>query len=113
MIYVDIFVLAVLAFVALLVVYEMLQGKSNCLFWAVPKWIQRGVAGEEPYICFRWCRVPYGIFHCLLGDWDPTRYRIRMTSYKPIGNQNKTGFEPVFHGHVVEGDEETDHGDLS
>lgn len=113
MIYVDIFVLTVLAFVALLVLYEMLQGKSNCLFWAVPKCIQRGIAGQETYLCFRVSRVPYGVFHCLLGDRDPTRIRINMVSYKPIGNQNKAGFEPVFHGQVIEGDDVTDHGDLS
>lgn len=104
MAYISVFDLIVLSLVASVVIYEMMQGKSNCLFWAAPKWVQRGIAGEEPYICFRWCRVPYGIFHCLLGDWDPTQYRIRMTSYKPIGDQNKHGFDPVFMGEVVEGD---------
>lgn len=111
--YISVFDLVVLALVAALVIYEMSQGKSNCLFWATPKFLRRGIAGEETYLCFRITRVKYGIFHCLLGERDPTRYRINMTSYKPIGNQNKTGFEPVFHGHVVEGDEETDHGNLS
>lgn len=104
MAYISVFDLVVLAMLSALVIYEMIQGKSNCLFWATPRWLRRGIAGEESYLCFRTTRVPFGIFHCLLGERDPTRYRINMTSYKPIGDQVKHRLEPVFLGEVVEGD---------
>lgn len=104
MMYISIFDLVVLASITSLVIYEMIQGKSNCLFWASRKWLQRGIAGQETYLCFRITRIKYGIIHCLLGELDPTRYRINMMSYRPPHGHAKTGFAPVFKGSVIEGD---------
>lgn len=103
--YISVFDLIVLGLGLGVLLIEMLQnGKSNCILWAAPRWLRRGIAGEETYLCFRITRVKYGVLHCLLGERDPTRYRLNMTSYRPPPGHVKTGFAPVFKGDVVTGD---------
>lgn len=89
------------------------MARSNCIFWALPKWLKRAKSGEETYLIFRLSRVRWGFFHCLIGRLDPTTNQISVHSYKPPPGTIKTGFAPVFEGSVVEGDADTNHGDLS
>lgn len=89
------------------------MARSNCLFFALPRWLRKTPPGEETYLIFRRSRVRWGIFHCLLGVLDPETGQIKVVSYKPPPGTVKTGFAPTFHGSVVEGDAETNHGDLS
>lgn len=86
--------------------------KSNCLFWALPRWLRRTQAGEETYLVFRLSRIRWGCLHCLLGTRDPVTNQIAVQSYKPPPGHAKGGFEPVFEGGVVEGDAVTKAGDL-
>lgn len=78
--------------------------RSNCLQYALPRWLSRVRAGEETYLIFRISRVRWGFFHCLLGRYDPETDQIAVTSYKPPPEHVKSGFAPTFHGQVVSGD---------
>ena len=89
------------------------MARSNCLFFALPRWLRKAPPGEETYLIFRRSRVRWGFFHCLSGELDPETRQIKVTSYKPPPGHVKTGFAPVFNGSVVEGDAETNHGELS
>ena len=65
--------------------------RSNCLQYALPRWLSRVRAGEETYLIFRISR-------------DPETDQIAVTSYKPPPEHVKSGFAPTFHGQVVSGD---------
>jgi len=78
--------------------------RSNCIFWALPRWFAKGVQGHSPYLVFRFSRIPFGILHCLLGEMDPATGQVAVRSFKPPPGHRKSGFAPVFDGHVVEGD---------
>ena len=87
--------------------------KSNCLLWAIPRWIANGRQDQSPYfiikffgafLCFRWSRIPWGFLHCLLGRMDPVTGQIAVKSYKPPLGHHKTGIALTFEGQVVEGD---------
>lgn len=78
--------------------------RSNCVLWALPRWLRKAEPGEESYLVIRRSRVPWGILHCLTGKLDKATGQLALESYKPIGDQHKQGFEPVFRGEVVEGD---------
>lgn len=79
--------------------------RSNCVLWAVPRWLRKAEPGEESYLVIRRSRVPWGILHCLHGTLDKATGQIVVHSLKPIGDQHKQSFEPIFHGEVVEGDQ--------
>lgn len=90
-----------------------MAGKSNCLLFAIPRWIARGRQDQckyvviqfgKSYLCFRWSRIPWGFLHCLLGEMDPVTGQIQVTSYKPPPGHKKTGVALTFKGAVVEGD---------
>jgi len=87
--------------------------KSNCVFWALPKFLQRAKPGEETYLIFRRSRIAWGFFHCLLGRLNPLTGEIQVESYKPPAGHKKTKPAPVFEGVVIKGDADTSHGDLS
>lgn len=87
--------------------------KSNCLFWALPRWLTRAKAGEETYLIFRLSRIRWGFFHCLLGKRDPATGQIAVQSYKPPAGHVKRHPAPTFSGSVVDGDEVTKLGDLT
>jgi len=87
--------------------------KSNCLLWAIPRWIVKGRQDQSPYfiiplgkwrLLLRWSRIPWGFLHCLLGEMDPVTGQIQVVSYKPPLGHHKTGIALTFEGHVVEGD---------
>lgn len=87
--------------------------RSNCILWAVPRWIAKGRQEQCKYLvipfgkwslCFRWSRIPWGILHCLLGEMDPVTGQISVQSYKPPLGHKKTGLALTFKGQVVEGD---------
>jgi len=78
--------------------------RSNCLCWALPRFLTRAKAGEETYLIFRVSRVRWGFFHVLLGQLDPETGQIVVSSYKPPAGHVKTGFAPKFKGDVVDGD---------
>lgn len=86
-------------------------GKSNCLFYALPRWLKAAPPGEEYYLVIRRSRVPWGMFHMFLGKLDPQTGKLDLTSYKPPPGHHKTGFQPTFDGKVVEGDKVTKAGD--
>ena len=87
--------------------------KSNCLFFALPKWLRKAPPGEEVYLIFRRSRVPWGICHTLIGKLDHATGQIAVESYKPPDGHRKTRPAPVFDGRVVQGDADTKHGDLT
>lgn len=87
--------------------------KSNCLFFALPRWLEKAPPGEEYYLVIRRSRIPWGVFHMLLGRLDPVTGQLALTSYKPPPGHKKTGFQPTFNGKVVEGDGNTKAQDLS
>lgn len=78
--------------------------KTNCLFWAFPRWLKRTLAGEEIYLVFRVSRLRWGFFHCLLGRHDPATGQIAVSSFKPPEGHVKRRPALVFTGSVVEGD---------
>lgn len=78
--------------------------RSNCLCYALPRWLTRARAGEETYLIFRVSRVRWGFFHVLLGRLDQETGQIVVSSYKPPPGHVKTGFAPKFKGEVVDGD---------
>ena len=89
------------------------MARSNCLFFALPRWLRKAPPGQETYLIFRRSRVAWGLFHCLHGVLDPETDQIKVISYKPPPGTLKTGFEPVFKGTAVEGDADTQRGDFS
>lgn len=89
------------------------MSRSNCVFFALPKWLAGVKAGEETYLVLRFSRIRWGFFHMLLGKMDPKIGQIALTSYKPPPGHKKTGFQPVFNGTVVEGDADTKAADLT
>ena len=78
--------------------------RTNCLCWALPRFLTRAKAGDETYLIFRASRVRCGFFHVLLGRLDPETGQIVVSSYKPPAGHVKTGFAPKFKGDVVDGD---------
>lgn len=78
--------------------------RSNCLLWAIPRWLMRGRQDQSPYLLFRWSRIPWGILHCLLGEMDPVTGQIAVRSFKPPIGHRKPGIALTFEGSVVEGD---------
>jgi len=78
--------------------------KSNCLLWAVPRWIARGRPEQERYLVIRWSRIPWGFLHFLVGEMDPATGQIQVTSYKPPPGHRKTRPAFTFAGSVTEGD---------
>lgn len=82
-----------------------MNSKSNCILWAVPRWLRKADPGEESYLVIRRSRIAWGILHMLHGTLDPKTGQIKLNSYKPPPGHVKTGFAPVFHGEVVEGDQ--------
>ena len=89
------------------------MSKSNCLLWAVPRWIAKGRPQQArywvlrlggSYLCIRWSRIPWGVVHFLHGEMDPSTGQIAVTSYKPPPGHKKTGPAFTFHGRVTEGD---------
>lgn len=87
--------------------------KSNCLFFAIPKWLRKSPPGEETYLIFRRSRINWGILHCLVGTLDPLTNQIKVESYKPPLGHKKTKFAPVFEGTIVEGDADSKMQDLT
>ena len=87
--------------------------RSNCFFFALPRWLRKAPPGEEVYLIFRRSRIAWGICHTLIGKLDPATGQIAVESYKPPPGHHKTKPAPVFHGRVVQGDAETSHGDLT
>lgn len=88
--------------------------KNNCMYWAVPRFLQRARAGEETYLVLRYSRMPYGLLHCLLGKLNPETGELVLTSYKPPAGHAKRRPALIFKGSVVQGDEAaTKAGDLS
>jgi len=81
--------------------------KSNCILFALPRWLRRVAPGEETYLVIRRSRVNWGLCHVLIGRLDPSTNQIAVQSYKPPPGHQKTGFAPVFHGAVVQGDADT------
>jgi hypothetical protein len=87
--------------------------KSNCILFAVPRWIARGRQDQCKYLvirfgkshlCIRMSRIPWGFVHFLLGEMDPVTGQLSLTSYKPPVGHHKTGLALTFKGSVVEGD---------
>jgi hypothetical protein len=87
--------------------------KSNCLLFAIPRWIAHGKPDQQRYLiiqlgksslCIRWSHIPWGFVHFLHGEMDPLTGQIAVTSYKPPVGHRKTGLALTFKGHVVEGD---------
>lgn len=91
--------------------------KSNCVFYALPRWLREVVRkqppGEETYLIIRRSRIRWGFFHLLHGKLDPETNKIEVTSYKPPVGHKKTRFAPTFEGTVVHGDEVTKPADLT
>lgn len=82
--------------------------RSNCLRYALPRWLSLARAGEETYLIFRVSRVRWGFFHCLLGRYDPNTDQIAVTSFKPPAGHTKTRPALIFDGAVVNGDAPSD-----
>jgi len=80
------------------------MSKSNCLLFAVPRWIARGRPQQQSYLVIRWSRIPWGFVHFLHGQLDPVTGQIEVVSYKPPLGHHKTGLALTFKGSVVEGD---------
>ena len=79
--------------------------RSNCILWAIPRWLQKTKPGEESYLVIRRSRIAWGFVHMLHGTLDPQTGQLKLTSYKPPHGHVKTEFAPVFHGEVIEGDQ--------
>jgi len=88
-------------------------GKSNCLLWAIPRWIAQGRQDQcrylvirlgKRYLCIRWSRIAWGVVHFLLGEMDPVTGQLQLSSFKPPVGHRKTGLALTFRGAVVEGD---------
>lgn len=80
------------------------MGKSNCILFALPRFLRKAPPGEETYLVIRRSRVAWGFCHTLVGTLDPATGQIAVQSYKPPPGHKKTGFAPVFEGAVVNGD---------
>lgn len=78
--------------------------RSNCVFFAFPRWFGDGQAKPERYLMIRRSRVAWGVFHMLYGTTNPMTGQIEMMSYKPPKGHQKPGIRPVFEGQVVWGD---------
>lgn len=87
--------------------------RSNCFFFALPRWLRKAPPGEEVYLIFRRSRVAWGFCHTLIGKLDHATGQIAVESYKPPPGHRKNRPAPVFDGTVVQGDAETTHGDLT
>ncbi len=81
-----------------------MTARSNCVLFALPRWLRAAPAGDEDYLIIRRSRVRWGFCHVLHGRLDPATGQIAVTSYKPIVDAAKTSLEPVFEGHAVDGD---------
>jgi hypothetical protein len=95
--------------------------RSNCILFAVALWLRRWTRARRndkrhddylvlhlfgrDYLLFRLSRIPWGIFHVLHGKMDRNTGQIKVVSYKP-NKKHKTGFEPIFRGHIERGDKE-------
>ena len=89
-------------------VFEAVRhNKSNCVFWALPRWVRRASDGHASYLVIRLSFIPWGFFHCLLGEVDKETGQLALRSLKPKSGK-KEGFAPLFHGEVTHGD--TYHG---
>lgn len=78
--------------------------KNNCLYWALPRWVQRASEGEPAYLVIRLTFIKWGFLHFLSGRYDPETDQIVVTSYRPPAGHVKTRFAPTFRGRVVGGD---------
>ena len=87
--------------------------QSNCIFWAMPRWLAQAIRGREAYLVLRLSFIRWGFLHCLLGRFDHATGQVALTSYKPPPGHRKTRFSPTFCGTVVHGDTPTRHGDLA
>jgi hypothetical protein len=83
--------------------------RSNCilfaiaLYWRRLAWAHRHSQHHDDYIVLRLSRIQWGIFHVLHGKLDRNTGQIKVVSYKPDVAE-KTGFAPIFKGHVERGD---------
>lgn len=81
-----------------------MAAKSNCILFAVPRWLARGKPREQKYLVIRFSRMAWGFVHFLYGEMDPLTGQIAVTSYKPPLGHQKTGLALTFKGAEVEGD---------
>jgi hypothetical protein len=78
--------------------------RSNCLSFAVALFLRRWAKKRgNNYLVIRLSRIPWGFFHVLHGKLDRNTGQIKVVSYKPDVAE-KTGFAPIFNGHVERGD---------
>jgi hypothetical protein len=93
--------------------------RSNCISFAVALYLRRWARARRndkrhddylvlrlfgrDYLLIRLSRVRWGIFHVLHGKLDRNTGQIKVVSYKPDVAE-KTGFAPIFKGHVERGD---------
>ena len=82
----------------------MSGSQSNCIFYAMGRYLGPGVVDPTRYLLIRRSRINWGICHVLYGTADAETGQIRVWSYKPPPDHEKPGVRPFFEGRVVEGD---------